>query len=201
MVNIRKLIAVVLVAAASLLIGIQYLRLVGPATAREFRAACAGMHSADHSPTIGAITSGTTPAPNFTAQDYQGRSVSLSDFRGRPVLVNFWASWCTTCAAEKPSMQALQRDLGDDLVVLSLASDVGWDGIREKFPNGTPLTILLDRPEEEGTIGPIARAYGVTAVPESFLVDKRGMLRYYFINKRDWQSGIAETCLRSVTDE
>jgi hypothetical protein len=95
----------------------------------------------------------------------------------------------------------LQRELGDDLVVLALASDISWEAIRKKFPDGTPLKVLLDRPKEEGSIGPVATAYGIKAVPESFIVDKRGMLRHYFVNKRDWSSGIATTCLRALTNE
>jgi peroxiredoxin len=201
MVNVRKLVAGLLVVAVSLLIGVQYLRLVGPATAREARVACLNLHGADQSATLRGISSGVTPAPDFTAYDYQGRPVSLSSFRGRTVLLNFWASWCTTCAAEKPGLEALQRGFGDELVVLAVASDVDWEGIRKKFPSGTSLTILLDRPEEEGTLGPIARAYGVKAVPESFVIDRQGRLRHYFINKRDWGAGVAQSCLRAVIDE
>ncbi len=201
MVDIRRLIAVILVAGASLLLGIQYLRLVGPATAREIDSACVNMHGSAASKTLRRVSGGITPAPAFTAQDYTGAQVSLADFRGKVVLVNFWASWCSTCSAEKPTLEQLQRDLGDDLVILALASDVEWEPIRKKFPDGTSLKVLLDRPEEEGSIGPIATAYGIKAVPESFLVDKRGMLRHYFVNKRDWSSGIAKTCLRALTNE
>ncbi len=202
MVDLRKFLVITVVAAATLMLGFLFLRLVGPATAREVQAACAGLQASPGSSTLAGIEQGVTPAPDFTAQDHTGKMVSLSDYRGKVVLVNFWASWCTTCAAEKPSMEALQRDLaGDDFVVLALASDSEWEPIRKKLPHGSPLTILLDKPEEEGTIGPIARAYGVKAVPESFVVDKNGVLRHYFVNKRNWDSDIAETCLRALTDE
>ena len=56
-------------------------------------------------------------------------------------------------------------------------------------------------PAEEGETGPIARSYGVTKVPESFLIDRAGNLRYYFVNKRDWSSDVVATCLRSVIDD
>jgi len=201
MVDIRKLLAVVAVTAASLLLGLLFLELVGPATAREVQAACAGLQETPGSPTLNHVSEGIIPAPDFKAQDYTGKMVSLSDYRGKVVLVNFWASWCTTCAAEKPSMEALQRELGDeDFVVLSLASDTDWEPIRKKFPQGSPLHILLDR-ADEGGIGPIASAYGVKAVPESFVVDKKGILRHYFVNKRNWNSDIAKTCLLALTDE
>lgn len=202
MAELRKLLAVLLVAAASLVLGYQFLRLVGPATAREVQAACAGMQGSPRSATLDRISTGVTTAPEFKAQDYTGKMVSLSDYRGKVVLVNFWASWCGTCAAEKPSLEALQRDLaGEDFVVLSVASDDEWEPIRKKLPGGSPLTILLDRTGDEGNIGPIARAYGVKAVPESFVVDKNGVLRHYFVNKRNWSSDIAKTCLRALTDE
>lgn len=202
MVDLRKLFAVLSVAAASLLLGFMFLRLVGPATAREVEAACTGMQGSPRSATLNRIPDGVTPAPDFKVQDHTGKPVSLSDFRGRVVLVNFWASWCRTCAAEKPTLEALQREFDkDELVVLALASDSEWEPIRDKLPHGSPLTILLDRAEEEGSIGPVARAYGVKAVPETFVVDKKGILRHYFVNKRNWSSDIAKTCLLALTDE
>jgi peroxiredoxin len=194
----RKYVLIAAAAAATLVLGVQYLRLLRPAHAREIQAACRGLLPSP-SPTLGELP---RPALDFTAQDYTGKPVKLSDFRGRVVLVNFWASWCETCEKEKASLEALQRSFSrDELVVLKLASDADWNKVKERFPRGTPLTVVVDPPAEEGETGPIARQYGVSKVPESFLVDREGNVRFYFVNKRDWSSGVVATCLRSVIDE
>lgn len=194
----KKLLLLGAAAAATLLLAVEYLRILKPAQAREIQAACRGLMPSP-SRALGKLPG---PAPDFTAQDHTGKQVKLSDFRGRVVLLNFWASWCTTCEAEKPSMEELQREFDrDDLVVLKVASDSDWNKVKERFPSGTPLTVLVDPPKEEGETGPIARRYGVSKVPESFLIDRDGIVRHYFVNKRDWSSGVVATCLRSVLDE
>jgi thiol-disulfide isomerase/thioredoxin len=68
------------------------------------------------------------PAPDFTAQDVTGKTVKLSDFRGKVVLLNFWASWCGVCKDEKPKLSAMAAEMAnhDDFVVLALASDHNW---------------------------------------------------------------------------
>ena len=196
----RKIIAATLVLGASALLLYTFVSVVRPAAARERRAACAGLQSAPKSKTFEHIP---RKAPDFVAMDHTGKPVHLKDYQGKKVvMVNFWASWCQTCAAEKPSLDRLQQELGyDDFVVLALASDVGWAPIAKKFPNGSPLEILLDKPKDEGGYGPVATSWGIEAVPESFIVDRDGTIRYYFINKRDWDSDIARTCIQSFIDE
>ena len=71
-----------------------------------------------------------TPAPDVTFQDPQGRPVTLAQFRGRPVLVNLWATWCAPCVIEMPSLEALARREGEALQVLVLSQDMG-DRARE----------------------------------------------------------------------
>jgi peroxiredoxin len=184
--------------AVTLLLAVQYLRLLRPAQAREIQAACRYL---DPSPSEAL---GQLPGPeiDFSLKDHAGNPVKLSDLRGKVVLLNFWASWCVTCEAEKGSMEALQRKFDrEELLVLKVASDSDWDKVRARFPNGTPLTVLLDPPAEEGDTGTIARKYGVKKVPETFLIDRRGTVRHYFVNKRDWSTSAVETCLRSVLDE
>ena len=70
------------------------------------------------------------PAPEFTAVDFQGKPVHLSDFRGKVVLLNFWASWCGVCEEEKPHLAQMSSDLaGDRFVVVALASDKSWSEV------------------------------------------------------------------------
>ena len=75
------------------------------------------------------------------------------------------------------------------------------DAYKRALPAGLPFDVLLDKPNGDDTIGAIAASWGIKAVPESALIDKQGNLRHYFVNKRDWQMPVAETCLRSVIDE
>jgi len=168
------------------------------------------------------------PAPDFTAQDVTGKMVKLSDLRGKVVLINFWASWCGLCKTEKPALRAMADEMvSDDFVVVALASDHSWAdaltgvlealapqavpegkptmekvtaAFRQALPNGTPFKVWLDPPAGDENIGKIAASWGIKAVPESALIDRQGNIRAYFANKRDWQSPVAETCLRSIID-
>ncbi|MBX3162037.1 MAG: TlpA family protein disulfide reductase [Deltaproteobacteria bacterium] len=72
---------------------------------------------------------------------------------------------------------------------------------RGAFPDGLPFRVLVDPPDDDGTMGKITKSWGISAVPESALIDKKGQIRAYFVNKRDWESPVAQTCLRSVIDE
>jgi hypothetical protein len=70
------------------------------------------------------------------------------------------------------------------------------------MPDGAPYPVMLDKPiNGDGSIGTIAKSWGVEKVPDSFLIDRMGRIRYYFSNKRDWGSSVAQTCLQSVIDE
>lgn len=211
MTNTRRLVFIALAASVTALLAVQYVRLLQPAQAREVRAACNGLRPAPQNPQFHcptpddpkALCPFPTPAKEFTAPNYKGEPVTLSQYRGKVVLVNFWASWCKVCASEKPSLEALQNDFSsDEFIVLALASDTEWSKVRAALPKGTPLHVLLDPPpDEDSNLGQIAKAWGLTAVPESFIVDKNGIVRHYLINKRDWDSDIAKTCVRSILDE
>jgi peroxiredoxin len=197
--QLRKLILFAAAAGITLLLGLSYMFMLPKAQAREIQAACRGMRP---SPTNKQLGSVPTRAPDFTAQDHTGEMVKLSDYRGKVVLVRFWASWCETCKAEQPSLEDLAGDVDpSEAVVLSLASDAEWDLVRKKLPGGSDTEVLLDPPRnDDSLIGRVAESYGVEKVPESFLVDREGIVRYYFVNKRDWGNAAARTCMRSVLD-
>lgn len=180
---------------------VQYLRLLRPAQARAVEAACKGLRPAPTNDALGRLTQPVL-APDFEVQDHTGRMVKLSDYRGRVVVLNFWASWCNVCKSEKPSLEAFRDDFDtDDVAVLALASDHEWDAVKEALPDGSPLTVLLDPPDDDGNIGAVAKRYGIGAVPESFVIDREGLIRYYFVNKRDWSGAAAQTCLRALVNE
>jgi cytochrome c biogenesis protein CcmG/thiol:disulfide interchange protein DsbE len=202
-VETRKIIAITLIGAATLFLGVRFAFLIQPAAAREIQAACTGLRPSATNPQLGRVPT-ETPV-DFKAQDHEGKMVSLADYRGQVVFVNFWASWCNVCKSEKPGLEqmagALQSEY-TDFKVLSLASDSNWEPVRERLPEGSSFQVLLDPPaSEDENLGTIAKSFGLKAVPESFVVDRDGRIRYYFINKRDWDSGVAETCIRSVIEE
>jgi len=229
----RVLVAGGAVALIGVVVLALFLWMVPNAAEREAKAACAGLKPSSE-PTrelCGGKEGCQFPlvAPDFTAYDNNGKPVHLSDFRGKVVLLNFWASWCGVCKTEKPQLDKMAQDLvGDDFVVIALASDRSWtdvlaaivdalapsfklpggdltfaqalDAYKKSLPSGVPFRVFLDPPAGDSNIGAIASSWGITAVPESALIDRRGVIRAYFVNKRDWQSPVAETCLRSVID-
>lgn len=178
-------------------LGFEYLRLLRPAQAREVRAACNGLRSAPGNKTLGMLP---VRAPDFSAQDHTGKMVQLSDFRGKVVVLRFWGSWCTTCGAEQGSLEDLAADMADDVVVIAPSADVEWAPISAKLKNGSNTLVVLD-PPDEAAVGPIGEAYGVGKVPETFIIDREGIVRFYLINKRDWTSSVSRTCLRSLVNE
>jgi thiol-disulfide isomerase/thioredoxin len=204
-VSTRRFAAVAITVAIAGLLASMFVGMLGPSVERERLAACNGLvpNPIGDALATAAYPTLPMPAPDFVAQDYTGAMRRLSEFRGKVVFLNFWATWCPPCKEEVPSIQELQAALGnDDFVVLAVASSREWQSIFDHFPGGTNMTILLDPPAtDEEQIGKITRGYGVPALPETFVIDKQGFIRYYFVNKRDWSQEVALTCLRSLTEE
>jgi thiol-disulfide isomerase/thioredoxin len=108
----------------------------------------------------------------------------LSDFRGKVVLVNFWATWCPPCREEMPSLQALQDKFGQDsLTILALSVDDSWEPINQfvkKYGYTIPFYADFDKK--------ISARYGTFKYPETFLVDKKGRVAYKVVGPADWTS-------------
>ena len=125
-------------------------------------------------------------APDFTLTDMQGQQVSLSQFHGKVVVLNFWATWCPPCREEMPSMERLYRDFeSQGLVMLAVNVEENGKQAVAKFLQKTPhsFPILLDSDN-------IAQnAYGVFRFPESFIIDRNGVVVEKIIGGRDWMSG------------
>jgi thiol-disulfide isomerase/thioredoxin len=144
-----------------------------------------GRPEAEHS--FAVVRLPPAPAPDFTLRDLARRPVRLADFRGRVVVLNFWATWCAPCREEIPAMQALARDLADrGLVVLAVNYEERPDVVRA-FARDTDLglAVLLDAD------GAAARRYRVTGLPASFFVDRRGALVGSVVGLRDWRAPAA----------
>ena len=114
------------------------------------------------------------PAPDFTLETPSGELVSLSDFRGQVVVLNFWATWCTPCRAEMPEFQALwaEHEVAGDLMVLAVnlqESKAQVDGFVEDF--GLTFPVVLD------ASGEVLDKYGLPGLPGTFFIDADGVLR------------------------
>jgi peroxiredoxin len=114
-------------------------------------------------------------APDFTLENLDGERVSLSDYRGRPVLLNFWATWCGPCRVEMPHFQAIYEDPGWRASGLEiLAVNVGEPADRARGfveDNGFTFPVLLDAGQET------ARIYNLRAFPTSFFIDENGIIK------------------------
>lgn len=125
-------------------------------------------------------------APDFKVMDLATRdSVSLEDYRGSVTLVNIWATWCLPCRDEMPSMQALYDSLagrGFRIAAVSIDEGSPEDVVAFAQKLGLTFDILHDRS------GTIERLYQTTGVPESFLLDRRGILVKRVIGAHDWSS-------------
>jgi peroxiredoxin len=195
----RQIAGFAIVGVLVTILAIQYVLALGPATQRERESSCAALQPTLFNPMLGKLPAA---APDLEAVDYTGNKVRLSAYRGRVVFLNFWATWCPPCVEEMPAMEVLQRHLGDDaFTVLALSSDESWDKVHEFFPQGTNLTVLLDPPRQGQQVGPLAVRMGSEKLPETYLIDKQGNIRYYFVNKREWASPKAIRCIRSLLDE
>jgi len=123
------------------------------------------------------------PPPALALKDLEGGSHRLSDYRGKVVLVNFWATWCGPCRDEMPSIQELKDKLaGKPFVVLAVNLDEPESRIR-KFLSQMKLdfTILLD-PERKA-----ARAWGARILPASYVIGPDGKIRYSLIGEINWR--------------
>ena len=123
------------------------------------------------------------PAPDFTFPGLDGKMVSLSDYKGKVVLLNIWATWCPPCVEEMPSMEKLyQKFKGQNFEILAVSIDEPGLKVVAPFMKKSNLTFpaLID------SEGAIKAVYGITGIPESFIIDKQGNLIKKIIGPVDW---------------
>jgi thiol-disulfide isomerase/thioredoxin len=140
------------------------------------------------------------PAPDFHVLNLQtGDSVSLkNDYRGSVTLVNIWATWCVPCRAEMPAMQELYDSLGPrGFKIAAISIDEGNPQDVIAFTQGLGLTfdILHDRD------GMVQQQYQTTGVPESFLLDRQGVLVKRVIGAHDWGSPANRSTVARLLDQ
>ncbi|HYM37128.1 MAG TPA: TlpA disulfide reductase family protein [Nitrospiraceae bacterium] len=135
------------------------------------------------------------PAPNFQLYDLGGNTVTLSEYRGSIVFINFWATWCGPCRVEMPAMEALYKAFErKDFEILAISTDPQGVAVTRPFRNQLGLTfpILHDSDYRVGL------AYGARSLPMSFLVDRRGVIIHRIFGARDWESPEAKEIIRAA---
>jgi len=134
-----------------------------------------GCYSGSRPPRIG------SNAPDFTVQD-SDRSVTLSQYRGQVVVLNFWATWCPPCVEEMPSLVEMQRRMkAKGVTVIAVSMDVDQDAYKQflKDHNVNLLTVR-DPNQKSNTL------YGTFKFPETYIIDRSGVMRRKFIGAIDW---------------
>ena len=124
------------------------------------------------------------PAPSLALKDMEGRTHELTDYRGKVVLVNFWATWCEPCRQEMPSMQRLSEKLaGKPFVVLAVNVDEPESRVRNFLTQTRfDLRVLLDVNKSA------TRQWGARLLPATFIVGPDGRVRYRVLGDMDWSS-------------
>lgn len=156
----------------------------------------AGWFVMDRSTGNKAITSGDR-APEFRLKTLEGGSVSLADLHGKVVMVHFWATWCPPCVEEIPTLDRLYRSLmGKDFIMLAVSEDEGGAGAVASFiqQNRLNLPVLLD------TGSDVARLYGTYKLPETYIVDRQGVVRYKAIGPQDWTDPSSIQVLQNIIE-
>jgi cytochrome c biogenesis protein CcmG, thiol:disulfide interchange protein DsbE len=135
----------------------------------------AGCYSGTRPPRIG------NPAKEFSVQD-SDRKVSLDQFRGQIVVLNFWATWCPPCLEELPSLMTMQERMrGRGVVVVGVSIDVDQDAYH-RFLKQQGINFLTVRDPQQKVAG----LYGTTGWPETYIIDREGVLRRKFVGAVDW---------------
>lgn len=124
-------------------------------------------------------------APNFTLQGEEGKTYRLKDYRGKVVILNFWATWCPPCREEMPSMERAWKKVKDDNDIAILAINVGEDAdtifeFMGHYPVTFPLLMDID--------GNVVKQYPVRGLPTTYIIDPAGMVTHRAVGSREWDA-------------
>ncbi len=133
------------------------------------------------------------PAPGFTLPDLEGKLHGLAGFRGRVVVLNFWATWCPPCIDEMPSLERLHQALADQgVAVIAVSVDERFSDVPafvQKFD--LTFSVLYDEGKK------VSRKYQTFKYPETYILDREGRLKSKVVGPRDWA---APTVIRDMVE-
>lgn len=125
-----------------------------------------------------------TTAPDFTLKTLDGKEVSLSDYRGKKVMINFWATWCGPCEAEMPEMQDYyEKHQDENIEILAVNIDPLNDVAGFVKKHGLTFPILLDPIVKEGN--EVNEIYKTIAIPTTYVIDEKGKIAGKYITTMD----------------
>lgn len=129
-------------------------------------------------------------------QDPTGRPISLSEFRGKIVFINFWTTWCLACVIEMPSMEKLHQKLKDkDFVMLAINLQESASRVKQFYKeHKLTFTTLLD------TTGDVGAGLGIRSIPTTFILDKNGRIIGKVLGPREWESKESIALFDYLTD-
>jgi peroxiredoxin len=149
-------------------------------------------------PQINLIGAGSR-APEFRADNLRtGRTATLADYHGRVVLLNLWATWCEPCRVEMPSLERLyRREGGSDFMVVAVSVDEEGDAVVRRFARelGLSFDVLHDQSAA------IKRIYQATGVPESWVIDRAGVIVKKVTGPSEWDGPVNAALVRRLIEE
>jgi thiol-disulfide isomerase/thioredoxin len=136
---------------------------------------------------LGEFVPSTQPfsAPEVSLADPAGQTIELSELRGKPVLVNLWATWCEPCLREVPSLERLQSRFGERIAVLAVSEDRGGNKTVEPFIAKLGLKSVKVYIDPKSEVG---HAFGTRGLPTSFLIDREGKVLGRVEGAAEWDS-------------
>ena len=141
------------------------------------------------------VATDPAPAPEVTFIAEDGSEARLSDYAGKPVVLNFWATWCAPCRKEMPHLAALQEAMGDEIAVLTVATGRNPPEAIDRFFTEIGVTSLpkATDPKQE-----MARAFGVLGLPITVILDAEGREVARLLGDADWSSDSAQAIMAAV---
>ena len=133
-------------------------------------------------------------APGFILNDLAGNKVSLEAFKGKPVLLNFWATWCPYCRKERSHLNDLHGEYKDKgLIILSVSTDRSIKKLR-KYMNDTPADFIVLSDSD----GSVSSSYNIRGLPSSLLISREGIIKNKFTGFREWNSEVFRKLIETL---
>ncbi len=136
------------------------------------------------------------PAPDLTLKDLSGNDVSIASFKGKTVLLNFWATWCPYCRKERAELNTLHDEYKDrDLVIVSISIDRSLEKLKRYMKEMPAEFIVLSDTE-----GSSAGSYEIMGLPTSYMIDSEGIVRHKNTGYKKWTSSSSRKIINDLVN-